>query len=65
MTRTVDGLEIIQRLGRQYEEALKAAGFAAGPRQARRDGAADRHRQTPRDVRASEPRAGKHTGHRA
>lgn len=65
MTRTVDGLEIIQRLGRQYEEALKAAGFTPGPRDDRRDGPADRYRQTSRDVHAGEPRAGKHTGHRA
>lgn len=65
MTRTADGLEIIQRLGQQYEEALKAAGFASGPRDDRREGHADRHRQATRDMHARELHAGGRTRHRA
>lgn len=64
MTRTVDGLEVIQRLGQQYEAALKAAGLAPERRDDRRDSHADRYREPARDVHARGPRAGD-TRHRA
>ena len=66
MTRTVDGLDLIQRLGQQYEEALKAAGLVPERREDRRDGGRpDRHHPPARDVHARELHGGQHARHRA
>lgn len=66
MTRTVDGLDLIQRLGQQYEEALKAAGLVAEHRDDRRDGGpADRYRPPAREAHARDLRGSAHARHRA